>query len=161
MQIYKPFFACGVSLCKERHLCLTNEAVKYSKHVPSQWYHGCRLDDRGEMMILERRVICKWWSVAVAGPGLWLGGTYCPVLGSPFGYSNSSTKCDSDELPVYMPNRMIFQDLRGDTVSLWCIPTVEDGPCDGRCFHRSGYDHHEIQRGVSRNLKGIKKKWLK
>lgn len=79
MQIYKTFFKCGVSLCKERHLWLTNEAVKYSKHVPSQWHYGCRLDDRGEMMSLERRVICKWWSVAVAGPGLWLGGTYCPV----------------------------------------------------------------------------------
>lgn len=47
-------------------------------HRPDDHY-GCRLDDRGEMMILERRVICKWRSVAVAGPGLWLGGTYCPV----------------------------------------------------------------------------------
>lgn len=156
MQTYKPFFACGVSLCKDRQRWLTNEAVKYSKHVPSQQHHGCCPDDHGEMIILERRVICKWWSVAVAGPGLWLGGNLLPsehqevrkVLGSPFGYRNSSTKCDSDELPVYMPNRMIFQGLRGDTVSLWCIPTAENGPCDGRCFHRNGYDHHEIQRGV-------------
>lgn len=108
-------------------------------------------------------VCCGGWARTVAGGNL-LPSEHQEVrkvLGSPFGYSNSSTKCDSDELPVYMPNWMIFQGLRGDTVSLWCIPTVEDGPCDGRCFHRSGYDHHEIQRGVSRNLKGIKKKWLK